>query len=198
MKLEIFVAFAVADEETINISPVERSIIVSVPAFTLKVSFPAPPVNESFPLSPKILSSLVPAIILSFSFPPFILEEILGPFIFSAPVDPFMVIVSKLLSKLVADNPAKIIFSEGDILIIMLDVPSAVSDKLINSEVNWLPLNVPVLLIPVNLISSISFKLSSDKFEKLVSSIISIVSVPSLLNSIIFSPVPTSDVPENL
>ena len=109
-----------------------------------------------------------------------------------------MVILSKLLSKVVADNPVKKIFSDGDMLMTTLDIPSSVSDKLINSELNWLPLNIPVLFLSANLISSISLKLSLDKFEKLVSFKISIVSIPSLFNSIIISPSPTSDVPENL
>ena len=73
-KEAIFVAVAVAPEETIKSSPVDKSVIVSVPKFTLKVSFPLPPVVMSLPAPPVILSFPFPAFTVSTAFPPVIIS----------------------------------------------------------------------------------------------------------------------------
>ena len=56
-KAAILVAFAVALPLTISISPVDKSVIVSVPEFALNVSLPAFPVRVSSP-APPVRSSL--------------------------------------------------------------------------------------------------------------------------------------------
>ena len=59
-KAVILVAFAVALPLTTKLSPVDKSLIVSLPASTLKVSLPALPVSESSPAPPVIVSSPAP------------------------------------------------------------------------------------------------------------------------------------------
>ena len=53
----MFVAFAIAPEETTKISLVTRSVIESVPESTLNVSAPPLPVRLSFPVPPVIISA---------------------------------------------------------------------------------------------------------------------------------------------
>ena len=60
IKLEIFVAFAVAPEETIKMSPVAKSVIKSVPEVTLKVSDAAPPTKISLKVPPVNVSTPEP------------------------------------------------------------------------------------------------------------------------------------------
>ena len=72
-KADTLFAVAVAPDVTTRSSPVDRSVIVSLPASTLKVSLPALPVKLSLPAPPVIIS-----------LPPF-------PVIMSAPPPPLSV-----------------------------------------------------------------------------------------------------------
>ena len=59
-KLVTFVAFTVAPEETIKISPVVKSVIRSVPEATLKVSELSPPTKISLKVPPVNISNPEP------------------------------------------------------------------------------------------------------------------------------------------
>ena len=60
------VALAVAPDDTVRISPVLRSVTVSVSRVTVKVSSPAPPVKVSLPAPPIRVSLPAPPIRMSF------------------------------------------------------------------------------------------------------------------------------------
>jgi hypothetical protein len=62
-------ALAVAPADTTRMSePLPRSVMVSVPASTLKVSLPDPPICVSFPVPPVRLSVPRPPTRISFPF----------------------------------------------------------------------------------------------------------------------------------
>ena len=106
------VACAFALFDTITISPVARSVIVSVPPSTLNVSSFALPVRESSPAPPAIISLPPPPVIISFAFPPVIVSPAEPPSTFkisSCPVK--STVVAELACPLIVSILASLLLS---------------------------------------------------------------------------------------
>ena len=88
---DIPVAFAVLPAVILRISPSDKSVIVSVPSFTLNVSLPSPPVKLSFPAPPLILSLPAPPEIMSAPSAPLIISLPEPPVNLSSPSFPVIV-----------------------------------------------------------------------------------------------------------
>ena len=88
LKAVIPVTFRVAPLEILIMSPLVKSVILSVPESILKVSFPFPPVKVSLLAPPVMSSAPSPPEITSSPIPPTKISSLAAPLIISAAFPP--------------------------------------------------------------------------------------------------------------